>query len=95
MQRKLYCARRPDLLDSALMRPGRLDRLLYVGVARDAASKASVLAALTRKCAPQPCFGAMQCPLECSSPSSMHWGYVLCGSSSKISCSGSHALVCS
>lgn len=24
---------RPDLLDSALMRPGRLDTLLYVGVA--------------------------------------------------------------
>ena len=36
------------------MRPGRLDRLLYVGVAEDAASKAKVLAALTRKCAPAP-----------------------------------------
>ena len=34
------------------MRPGRLDKLLYVGVAEDAASKAKVLAALTRKCAP-------------------------------------------
>ncbi|CAK0786225.1 hypothetical protein CVIRNUC_009438 [Coccomyxa viridis] len=40
---------RPDLLDRALMRPGRLDKLLYVGVAEDVASKAKVLHALTRK----------------------------------------------
>ncbi len=40
---------RPDLLDRALMRPGRLDKLLYVGVAEDVASKAKVLRALTRK----------------------------------------------
>jgi len=30
---------RPDLLDSALMRPGRLDVLLYVGVDRAAEAK--------------------------------------------------------
>ena len=40
---------RPDLLDRALMRPGRLDKLLYVGVAEDVPSKAKVLTALTRK----------------------------------------------
>lgn len=33
---------RPDLLDSALMRPGRLDVLLYVGVDRTAAAKLKV-----------------------------------------------------
>jgi ATP-dependent 26S proteasome regulatory subunit len=34
---------RPDLLDSALLRPGRLDVLLYVGVDRSATAKEKVL----------------------------------------------------
>ena len=41
--------RRPDLIDPALLRPGRLDVLLYVGVAEDSNSKLKVLQALTRK----------------------------------------------
>lgn len=40
---------RPDLIDPALLRPGRLDLLLYVGVAEDSDSKLKVLQALTRK----------------------------------------------
>ena len=40
---------RPDLLDPALLRPGRLDALVYVGVSEDAASKLKVLRALTRR----------------------------------------------
>ena len=33
---------RPDLLDPALLRPGRLDTLLYVGIAEDPDSKVKV-----------------------------------------------------
>jgi peroxin-6 len=40
---------RPDLIDPALLRPGRFDKLLYVGVSSDATYRERVLAALTRK----------------------------------------------
>jgi peroxin-6 len=40
---------RPDLLDSSLLRPGRLDRCVYLGVATDKPAQAKVLSALTRK----------------------------------------------
>lgn len=40
---------RPDLIDSALLRPGRFDKLLYVGVNSDASYRERVLKALTRK----------------------------------------------
>lgn len=40
---------RPDLIDPALLRPGRFDKLLYVGVNSDASYRERVLEALTRK----------------------------------------------
>lgn len=40
---------RPDLIDPALLRPGRFDRLVYLGVNEDAAAKEKILRAITRK----------------------------------------------
>lgn len=39
---------RPDIIDPALLRPGRLDKMLYVPLP-DAAGRASILRALTRR----------------------------------------------
>ncbi|XP_053169377.1 peroxisome biogenesis factor 6 [Hemicordylus capensis] len=40
---------RPDLLDPALLRPGRFDKLVYVGVNEDRDSQLRVLSTITRK----------------------------------------------
>ena len=40
---------RPDLLDTALLRPGRFDKMLYLGISDTHEKQATILDALTRK----------------------------------------------
>lgn len=40
---------RPDLLDEALLRPGRFDKMLYLGISDTHAKQAKILEALSRK----------------------------------------------
>jgi peroxin-6 len=40
---------RPDLLDNALLRPGRFDRLVYLGISSDRKEQLKIVRALTRK----------------------------------------------
>ena len=40
---------RPDLLDAALLRPGRFDKMIYLGIPDTREKQEKILKALTRK----------------------------------------------
>uniref|UniRef100_A0A8C5K684 Peroxisomal ATPase PEX6 n=2 Tax=Jaculus jaculus TaxID=51337 RepID=A0A8C5K684_JACJA len=58
---------RPDLLDPALLRPGRFDKLVFVGASEDRASQLRILSAITRRFKLEPSVSLMNV-LDCCPP---------------------------
>ncbi|XP_069879819.1 peroxisome biogenesis factor 6 [Dipodomys merriami] len=58
---------RPDLLDPALLRPGRFDKLVFVGANEDRASQLRVLSTITRKFKLEPSV-SLASVLDCCPP---------------------------
>ncbi|KAF6214413.1 hypothetical protein GE061_009156 [Apolygus lucorum] len=75
----LGATNRPDLLDPALLRPGRFDKKVYVGPCNDDEAKIKVLQALTRKFSVDP---DIQCQVVKFVPGSVTGAnlYALCSS---------------
>nr|CAB3264791.1 peroxisome assembly factor 2-like [Phallusia mammillata] len=64
----IAASNRPDLIDSALLRPGRLDKLLYVGISESRNDQLKVLRAQTKKLNLSPTISleevVQRCPLN-------------------------------
>lgn len=56
---------RPDLLDEALLRPGRFDKLLYLGISDTHIQQSKIIEALTRKFKLAPDFSALKVAEKC------------------------------
>jgi len=69
---------RPDLLDPALLRPGRFDKMIFLGVPSDQESQLKILEALTRKFSFPSDFDLAQVAQKCSNNMTGADFYSLC-----------------
>ncbi|CDO94186.1 unnamed protein product [Kluyveromyces dobzhanskii CBS 2104] len=57
---------RPDLLDEALLRPGRFDKMLYLGISDTDEKQANIIKALTRKFTLEPEINVLDIAKKCA-----------------------------
>ncbi|GLD68143.1 peroxisome assembly factor 2-like protein [Lates japonicus] len=69
---------RPDLLDQSLLRPGRFDKLVYVGINEDRVSQLQVLQAILRKFQLDPAVNLQELVHRCPSHMTGADLYALC-----------------
>ncbi|KAM7394822.1 hypothetical protein PAMP_021602 [Pampus punctatissimus] len=69
---------RPDLLDQSLLRPGRFDKLVYVGINEDRGSQLQVLQAVLRKFQLDPAVNLQELVQRCPSHMTGADLYALC-----------------
>ncbi|XP_042291124.1 peroxisome assembly factor 2 isoform X2 [Thunnus maccoyii] len=69
---------RPDLLDQSLLRPGRFDKLVYVGINEDRGSQLQVLQAVLRKFQLDPAVNLQELVQRCPSHMTGADIYALC-----------------
>ncbi|KAL1006167.1 hypothetical protein UPYG_G00068760 [Umbra pygmaea] len=69
---------RPDLLDQSLLRPGRFDKLVYVGINEDKVSQLQVLKAIVRKFKVEPSVSLQDVVERCPSQLTGADMYALC-----------------
>jgi peroxin-6 len=74
----LGATNRPDLLDPALLRPGRLDKCIYLGVSSDKSHQVKILKALTRKFCLEPHVSLEQIAEQCTGHLTGADMYALC-----------------
>eukprot|EP00744_Colponema_vietnamica_P027841 GILI01041969.1.p1 GENE.GILI01041969.1~~GILI01041969.1.p1 ORF type:complete len:231 (+),score=48.30 GILI01041969.1:2-694(+) len=72
---------RPDLLDNALLRPGRFDKLIYLGISEDHEAQVKIIQALTRKFTLGPDVDLMEVAKTCTFNFTGADFYALCSDS--------------
>ncbi|XP_072239619.1 peroxisomal ATPase PEX6 isoform X2 [Leuresthes tenuis] len=84
---------RPDLLDQSLLRPGRFDKLVYVGINKDRVTQLQVLQAILRKFQLEPSINLQEVVDHCPAQMTGADLYALCSDAMTVAIKRKIALI--